>query len=413
MKPESTRAHSPHLVYCDDQEYDISDFIQSHPGGAHVLANTIGIDIKPLIKSYHPNDEKVFAILNKYATGNQNVDKTKILMRTEYDYTLYDKLKSEVYKFTAKNLTTTKWSNRYMRSNILKGILYLITIYSYFVFPSIFTSILFGLMGIGYTGLLHHEGSHNEASKKPVVNFLLRYTILPFASPSMWDADHNIRHHPHTNTDFDNDFASVSHVSIGRFSRKYIYRIWYYLQPVYIILFFSLIVFTKGIIRSITIFLGMEPEITSKTSRIDSVIHFVMFYLFFVRHGCVNGFLYPILALITYSNIFMFFSQVNHINSDNIDNNTDQRDFCKNQIESSTDYRVNPVTRFLCFGLQDQIEHHLFPGISHEHYDLIRPIVVKFCKDNNIRYNIKDSYLETLVGYLNHLTKCSIDDKVQ
>ena len=61
---------------------------------------------------------------------------------------------------------------------------------------------------------------------------------------------------------------------------------------------------------------------------------------------------------------------------------------------------------FLHGGLNYQIEHHLFPRISHVHYHKLAPIVRQWCKDYKVKYayyptlqsNIKSCY-----SYLNQL----------
>lgn len=48
----------------------------------------------------------------------------------------------------------------------------------------------------------------------------------------------------------------------------------------------------------------------------------------------------------------------------------------------------------LCFlngGLNYQIEHHIFPRVSHHHYPKIAPVVRDFCKEKGIPYVHFDS----------------------
>jgi linoleoyl-CoA desaturase len=40
---------------------------------------------------------------------------------------------------------------------------------------------------------------------------------------------------------------------------------------------------------------------------------------------------------------------------------------------------------FIHGGLNYQIEHHLFPRISHVHYHVLKPVVAKWCKEHNLR----------------------------
>lgn len=54
-------------------------------------------------------------------------------------------------------------------------------------------------------------------------------------------------------------------------------------------------------------------------------------------------------------------------------------------------------------GMNYQIEHHLFPSMCHVHYRKIAPIVQQTCKEFNIPYNAKKTWLHSVLGYYNLL----------
>jgi linoleoyl-CoA desaturase len=54
-------------------------------------------------------------------------------------------------------------------------------------------------------------------------------------------------------------------------------------------------------------------------------------------------------------------------------------------------------------GLNYQIEHHLFPGVSHLHYPAISRIVRGACKERNIPYNAYGSYAQILRAHVEML----------
>jgi linoleoyl-CoA desaturase len=47
----------------------------------------------------------------------------------------------------------------------------------------------------------------------------------------------------------------------------------------------------------------------------------------------------------------------------------------------------NKIISWFVGGLNFQVEHHLFPKISHIHYPAISKIVEKKCKEFNLPYN--------------------------
>lgn len=62
------------------------------------------------------------------------------------------------------------------------------------------------------------------------------------------------------------------------------------------------------------------------------------------------------------------------------------RDFVLRQTVTTVNFRTGPVGRLLCSGVEYQIEHHLFPGISHAHYPALAPRVEAFCRRHGYPY---------------------------
>ena len=49
-------------------------------------------------------------------------------------------------------------------------------------------------------------------------------------------------------------------------------------------------------------------------------------------------------------------------------------------------FRTGWLGRFLCSGLEYQVEHHLFPNISHVHYPAVSLAVQAFCAKQGLSY---------------------------
>jgi len=54
-------------------------------------------------------------------------------------------------------------------------------------------------------------------------------------------------------------------------------------------------------------------------------------------------------------------------------------DFFLRQTVTTVDFRTGPLGRWLCSGLEFQIEHHLFPHINHVHLPRVRDAVRELC----------------------------------
>jgi fatty acid desaturase len=56
------------------------------------------------------------------------------------------------------------------------------------------------------------------------------------------------------------------------------------------------------------------------------------------------------------------------------------------QTATTLNFRTGWLGRWLISGLQHQIEHHLFPGISHVHYPAMSPLLASYCARHGYPY---------------------------
>ena len=72
-----------------------------------------------------------------------------------------------------------------------------------------------------------------------------------------------------------------------------------------------------------------------------------------------------------------------------------EHEWAIHQVRTTADFATgSPVVSFFLGGLNYQVEHHLFPKISHVHYPDIHPIVVKVCE----RFDVEINKYPTMVG---------------
>jgi fatty acid desaturase len=69
-----------------------------------------------------------------------------------------------------------------------------------------------------------------------------------------------------------------------------------------------------------------------------------------------------------------------------LDRGLEHPDFLLKQTVATLDFRTGFYGRLLAAGLDHQIEHHLFPRVSHTHYRKIRPLVEAFCRRHGYPY---------------------------
>lgn len=81
--------------------------------------------------------------------------------------------------------------------------------------------------------------------------------------------------------------------------------------------------------------------------------------------------------------------------------------WAEHQVRTAADFsRHSRIVTWLLGGLNFQIEHHLFPHISHVHYPALSPIVEATCREHGIRYRAHPSFVAGVrahAAWLRHL----------
>jgi len=92
---------------------------------------------------------------------------------------------------------------------------------------------------------------------------------------------------------------------------------------------------------------------------------------------------------------------VPHSRADGID-----KAWAIHQVEATANFaRGNRVASWLVGGLNFQIEHHLFPRISHVHYPALSPLVEQTCREFGVRYTAFRSFRAGLVSHFRLLRR--------
>ena len=79
-------------------------------------------------------------------------------------------------------------------------------------------------------------------------------------------------------------------------------------------------------------------------------------------------------------------------------------DWATHQVATTSNFATqSKLVSFFTGGLNFQIEHHLFPKISHVHYPEISKIVKKVCAKHGISYFEQKTLLKAIVSHVKHL----------
>lgn len=369
-----------------DKLYDLTEFINIHPGGRDMFnmlkADT---DITPMIYSYHKNPKRILERLPKYEVPMP--ESIHIKYETNYSYDTYCELKQLVYDEIREKQIPLHWTNVEIAYNVLLMSLYIgVWIYCFINAKdlSYWWMVLLALMNIGFIALIFHETSHYCGFKNQKINSIITNLIMsPIITTEDWHYDHNYLHHCFTNTEYDEDYTQNQ--KLFHDSKNHESGFNDVLQFLYAITMFIIGGFDKGPLRAaqnkrwnILLFLG--------------ILYTFGFIRTFIMYG-ITGFL------------FLSLAQLSHIQHECIHLDTDKKnDFLYRQVLSSVNYKTdNPLIRLICFSLDIQTEHHLFPNLPHSSIRKISHVVREYCDKNGIRYIEKPDIFSAIYSYIQYI----------
>ena len=377
-----------HIYKIHDKLYDLAEFVKIHPGGVDMFNNLKpNINITPLVYSYHKNPKGILEILPKYEIP---MNELIIAYDSNFTYEKYCELKKFIYDEIHEKKLPLYWSYSEITYNGLSISLYFgLWIYC-FTNASNLSSwwmVLLAIMNTTNINLIFHEVSHYTGFKNQKMNSYLTMISYHLICSKDWQFIHNFIHHCFTNSPDDSDFIIPNQVHRHSVDQPYIF--FHRFQSLYSFIIFGIAFIYRGVIMSIK---EMKPN-------------FLCIFLILYFFGLYNTtLLYGLSSL-----IFAFIAQLSHIQPECIIDNKDQKnDFLCNQVTSAINYRTDDnFTRLISFGLDIQIEHHLFPTIPHSTLRQIQHVVRDYCKKNNIRYIENANMYQSMVSYLKYFYEMS------
>src|SRR5713101_3202728 len=83
------------------------------------------------------------------------------------------------------------------------------------------------------------------------------------------------------------------------------------------------------------------------------------------------------------------------------------------QVETTVDFgRGNRALSWFIGGLNFQIEHHLFPRISHIHYPALAPLIEETCREFGVRYSAHKTLRASIASHYRWLRQMGSASKV-
>lgn len=266
-------------------------------------------------------------------------------------------------------------------------------------------------------GFLMHMGNHSAISRSPFWNgFVGTFHNLIGSSWQIWTMEHQVAHHMHPNElGKDNDYSIGSPVL--RFNRFIQHTPFHALNHVTTWLAMAggtwrwyiadMSCIWNGEVGSVKWFSSSSDVLVLSLWKCFWLLRWMVIpiYNFGPFYGMVPSIIINTWAAYQMECTFI----VNHIQT--ALEPDDKTHWSVRQIGTTTNWASGSLFwNWFSGGLNHQVEHHLFPSLTHHLYPLIHPIVLQTCKEFNIPfYNFK-TYASAWKATNRHLETLAYDD---
>ncbi|MBT8327599.1 MAG: acyl-CoA desaturase [Bacteroidia bacterium] len=283
------------------------------------------------------------------------------------------------------------------------------------------------LMGVAKAGIgmgVMHDANHGSFSKNKTINKIFGKTAdVLGVSSSNWINQHNKLHHTYTNIHGHDE--DVDGKGLFRFTPDAPLKKMHKFQHLYWSFFYGFLTlgwffadaaaYKKYRERGLN-----KTEGIKKFKEIAGIIFFKLFYVFYmivlpiiVLDAAWWQVIIGVIAVeFTAGMILSVIFQMAHVvdkfdlsNHDKFDGET-KDEWTVHQIKNTFDFAVNnKIITWFCGGLNFQVEHHLFPNISHAHYPKLYQIVKETAAKYQIDYQEFVTFREAFKSHLIFLRK--------
>lgn len=333
----------------------------------------------------------------------------------------YTSLKTSVDAyFKDNNIKKTGDWRLFSKTIILMGTAILIytslMVFKMNALPAIFLCVVLGFVfaGIGFSVM--HDANHGSYSTNQRLNDFVGLSANALgASSYFWKQKHNIIHHTYTNVDGIDDDIAKSPIIRQCESQKWVpaHKVQHlYLLPIYSlssIFWIFFMDFTKYFTRRI--YTTEAWKLTTKnhvvfwiTKLYYAIIFIALPIYIWGVGGWAIGFLVTNTALgLSLSLVFQLAHVVENTEFEHIpldETKHLETAWAEHQIKTTANFAMgNKTISWFVGGLNYQIEHHLFPRVSHIHYPAISKLVQDKCKEYNLPYNQYPTMTAALVSH--------------
>jgi linoleoyl-CoA desaturase len=340
----------------------------------------------------------------------------------------FEFLKERVDAYFAESKLHPAGNERLLRKGLLQfmcsAVLYVVLVF-FTPVPtvSILLCILLGinLAVIGFNVM--HEGGHQTFSRYAWLNDLSAFSLNVLGGSSYyWKIKHNVNHHTYTNIEgMDSDidvkpFMRLHSDQPWRWYHRFQHIYWIFLYAISYIAwvfyedflkYFSGKVSSNGEQKRLPI----KQHLIFWSTKVTYVIAYIVVPVIFVGWlQWLCGFLIiTFVCGITTSIVFQLAHVVEGTEFHAVTSSGQKYEWAIHQMVSTSNFGTASHVLFWCLGgLNFQVEHHLFPRVSHIHYPAINRFVREACMKHGVVYNEHSTMRKAIFSHVTHLWKLGL-----
>ncbi|KQO32894.1 fatty acid desaturase [Flavobacterium sp. Leaf82] len=280
------------------------------------------------------------------------------------------------------------------------------------------------LMGVGMAGIgmnVMHDGNHGSYSSKSWINKIMGGSIYVLAgNVHNWQVQHNVLHHTYTNIHGHDEDLDAGRII--RFTQNAEWQRFHKFQHYYSFFLYGLLTFNWALT---TDFKQMKNYLKRKLSYgtpqspaklwtvlvITKIIYVLIWMVLPMLLGVtwwkviVGFFVMHYVAGLILSIVFQL-AHVVEETSNPVPNEDGEMEntWAIHQLYTTANFAPkNKIVNWFTGGLNHQIEHHIFPNISHIHYGKIAEIVKQTAIECNLPYHEFRTMRGAVVAHYKHL----------
>jgi linoleoyl-CoA desaturase len=282
---------------------------------------------------------------------------------------------------------------------------------------SVILCIVFGMLTAAIGFNVMHDGGHGSFSGKKYVNKIAALSLNFLGGSSfLWNIKHNMIHHTFTNVDGHDDdilnepFLRLCKTQKRKFYHRFQYIYWIFVYGfMYISWIFILDImkyFRKGIASKSNIQFRLKNHIGFWLTKAFYIFIFIVLPLQFVHwYAFIIGFgIWVYTTGLVISVVFQLAHAVEGPKFMDGNAETLENDWAVHQVLTTANFGSrSKLLSFFTGGLNQQVEHHLFPRISHIHYPKLSPIVKETCISHGLVYLEQPTFFHAVVSHVRFL----------